>query len=69
MFQSQFRFDNECHISLPENHKRVSADGGDTNALSMQDVVSVRILICFPFNLVYLSLIISTSETYKLAQI
>lgn len=22
--QSQFRFDNECNISLPENHKRVS---------------------------------------------
>lgn len=21
--QSQFRFDNECNISLPENHKRV----------------------------------------------
>lgn len=23
-YQSQFRFDNECNISLPENHKRVS---------------------------------------------
>lgn len=25
MWQSQFRFDNECHLSLPDNHKRVSA--------------------------------------------
>ncbi|GBP95783.1 Neurobeachin [Eumeta japonica] len=24
---SQFRFDNECNISLPENHKRVSEQG------------------------------------------
>ncbi|XP_073999314.1 A kinase anchor protein rugose isoform X3 [Rhodnius prolixus] len=23
-YKSQFRFDNECHLSLPENHKRVS---------------------------------------------
>lgn len=23
--QSQFRFDNECYLNLPENHKRVSA--------------------------------------------
>lgn len=22
--QSQFRFDNECHLNLPDNHKRVS---------------------------------------------
>lgn len=22
--QSQFRFDNECYLNLPENHKRVS---------------------------------------------
>lgn len=22
--QSQFRFDNECYLSLPDNHKRVS---------------------------------------------
>ncbi|XP_052744705.1 neurobeachin isoform X3 [Bicyclus anynana] len=27
-YKSQFRFDNECNISLPENHKRVS----ETNA-------------------------------------
>lgn len=24
--QSQFRFDNECTLSLPDNHKRVSGD-------------------------------------------
>lgn len=23
-FQSQFRFDNECYLNLPDNHKRVS---------------------------------------------
>lgn len=26
-FQSQFRFDNECYLNLPDNHKRVSAGG------------------------------------------
>ncbi|XP_052744707.1 neurobeachin isoform X5 [Bicyclus anynana] len=26
-YKSQFRFDNECNISLPENHKRVLYDG------------------------------------------
>ncbi|GBP91998.1 Neurobeachin [Eumeta japonica] len=26
-YKSQFRFDNECNISLPENHKRVSEQG------------------------------------------
>lgn len=25
--QSQFRFDNECYLNLPENHKRVSISG------------------------------------------
>lgn len=24
MYQSQFRFDNECYLNLPDNHKRVS---------------------------------------------
>lgn len=24
LLQSQFRFDNECYLNLPENHKRVS---------------------------------------------
>lgn len=24
IFQSQFRFDNECYLNLPDNHKRVS---------------------------------------------
>ncbi|RZF33388.1 hypothetical protein LSTR_LSTR017395 [Laodelphax striatellus] len=23
-YKSQFRFDNECHLSLPDNHRRVS---------------------------------------------
>lgn len=25
--QSQFRFDNECYLNLPDNHKRVSTGG------------------------------------------
>lgn len=28
-YKSQFRFDNECHLSLPDNHKRVSGVAGD----------------------------------------
>lgn len=28
-YKSQFRFDNECHLSLPDNHKRVSVGAGD----------------------------------------
>ncbi|KAL1129748.1 hypothetical protein AAG570_012692, partial [Ranatra chinensis] len=31
-YKSQFRFDNECHLSLPENHKRVSGAGAVTSA-------------------------------------
>ncbi|KAG8331828.1 hypothetical protein J6590_034217 [Homalodisca vitripennis] len=26
-YKCQFRFDNECHLSLPDNHKRVSGPG------------------------------------------
>lgn len=29
--QSQFRFDNECYLNLPENHKRVSISGASTS--------------------------------------
>lgn len=31
-FQSQFRFDNECHLNLPDNHKRVS-DTDQSNSM------------------------------------
>ncbi|XP_017773305.1 PREDICTED: neurobeachin isoform X3 [Nicrophorus vespilloides] len=30
-YKSQFRFDNECHLNLPDNHKRVSESGDATN--------------------------------------
>ncbi|XP_061716785.1 neurobeachin isoform X11 [Cydia pomonella] len=32
-YKSQFRFDNECNISLPENHKRVLYDGKLSSAI------------------------------------
>ncbi|XP_014250382.1 neurobeachin isoform X2 [Cimex lectularius] len=32
-YKSQFRFDNECHLSLPENHKRVLYDGKLSSAI------------------------------------
>ncbi|EZA55237.1 Neurobeachin [Ooceraea biroi] len=31
--QSQFRFDNECYLNLPDNHKRVLYDGKLSNAI------------------------------------
>lgn len=50
MFQSQFRFDNECNINLPDNHKRVS-ESNETNetsmALTASDARSVSIFIFF----------------------
>ncbi|XP_049825585.1 neurobeachin isoform X2 [Aethina tumida] len=33
-YKSQFRFDNECNINLPDNHKRVS-ESNETNETSM----------------------------------
>ncbi|CAH1724102.1 unnamed protein product [Aphis gossypii] len=32
-YKCQFRFDNECHLSLPDNHKRVLYDGKLSNAI------------------------------------
>lgn len=34
-YKSQFRFDNECNINLPDNHKRVSENSGQLPASSM----------------------------------
>jgi len=31
LLQSQFRFDNECNLNLPDNHRRVS-EWGDVEA-------------------------------------
>ncbi|XP_075235222.1 A kinase anchor protein rugose [Lycorma delicatula] len=35
-YKSQFRFDNECHLSLPDNHRRVSAGGDVVDQPSMK---------------------------------
>ncbi|XP_018362087.1 PREDICTED: neurobeachin isoform X6 [Trachymyrmex cornetzi] len=32
-YKSQFRFDNECYLNLPDNHKRVLYDGKLSNAI------------------------------------
>lgn len=43
-FQSQFRFDNECYLNLPDNHKRVSfepaAIGGGGGAVGGSSAVA-----------------------------
>ena len=56
--QSQFRFDNECYLNLPDNHKRVSDEPELTSMVdqSMQTVsififiLSRLHLICTLFN-------------------
>lgn len=49
-FQSQFRFDNECNINLPDNHKRVS-ENDQTASTSMpvtaSDARSVSIYLFY----------------------
>uniref|UniRef100_A0A1Y1K827 BEACH-type PH domain-containing protein n=1 Tax=Photinus pyralis TaxID=7054 RepID=A0A1Y1K827_PHOPY len=35
-YKSQFRFDNECHLNLPDNHKRVS-DSEQSSSMSQPD--------------------------------
>ncbi|XP_037920079.1 neurobeachin isoform X4 [Hermetia illucens] len=41
-YKSQFRFDNECYLNLPDNHKRVSVleDVSGTDPLSIGDLVT-----------------------------
>lgn len=49
-FQSQFRFDNECNLNLPDNHKRVSDDPPATSmtlSLTASDARTVSILFVF----------------------
>ncbi|GLV35236.1 rugose [Carabus blaptoides fortunei] len=38
-YKSQFRFDNECHLNLPDNHKRVS-DGGETQPCMVEQTAA-----------------------------
>ena len=39
--QSQFRFDNECYLNLPDNHKRVSLTPQASFDLNAVDVSSM----------------------------
>lgn len=40
--QSQFRFDNECYLNLPDNHKRVSVDPTKTTTVDLNaDIVGI----------------------------
>jgi hypothetical protein len=39
--QSQFRFDNECYLNLPDNHKRVSLTPRASFDLNSMDVTSM----------------------------
>ncbi|XP_031781588.1 neurobeachin isoform X6 [Nasonia vitripennis] len=40
-YKSQFRFDNECYLNLPDNHKRVS---GELELASMMDQSMITVL-------------------------
>ncbi|XP_044255553.1 neurobeachin isoform X11 [Tribolium madens] len=41
-YKSQFRFDNECNINLPDNHKRVSDNTSESNSsMTASDARSV----------------------------
>ena len=44
--QSQFRFDNECYLNLPDNHKRVS-DEPELTSMVDQSMQTVSIFIFF----------------------
>lgn len=46
IFQSQFRFDNECYLNLPDNHKRVS-DEPELVSMLDQSLQPVSISVCF----------------------
>lgn len=52
LFQSQFRFDNECYLNLPDNHKRVS-DEQELTSMADQSINSVSILFRLSFILVW----------------
>jgi hypothetical protein len=47
MLQCQFRFDNECNLSLPDNHKRVSESSQSSQQTCMPDhtLLSVSMLL------------------------
>ncbi|KAF5274873.1 hypothetical protein FQA39_LY07055 [Lamprigera yunnana] len=40
-YKSQFRFDNECHLNLPDNHKRVSDSEQSSSMSQPESEVSV----------------------------
>lgn len=52
--QSQFRFDNECYLNLPDNHKRVSQEL-ELSSMKDQSMRPVSILISFSFYFITLT--------------
>lgn len=52
-FQSQFRFDNECNINLPDNHKRVSDNDESISSMTASDARAVSIFFCYYFALFF----------------
>lgn len=55
VLQSQFRFDNECHLNLPDNHKRVSeseqASSMTQTASDARTVSTFRFILFFVVDL------------------
>jgi len=49
LLQCQFRFDSECNLSLPDNHKRVSESSQSPQQTCMSDHawLSVSMLVIF----------------------
>jgi hypothetical protein len=52
LLQCQFRFDSECNLSLPDNHKRVSESSQSPQQTCMLDhaLLSVSLLVIFSLN-------------------
>lgn len=55
LLQCQFRFDSECNLSLPDNHKRVSESSQSPQQTCMWDhaLLSVSMLIIFSLNFLF----------------
>lgn len=68
--QSQFRFDNESYLNLPENHKRVSIatvsnDESDSSIASYGDVVDPASLSAIATLNAFLPTIANVSATHS----
>jgi len=55
LLQCQFRFDNECNLSLPDNHKRVSESSQSSQQTCMPDhaLLSVSLSLFFNFSFIF----------------